>query len=139
MAVAYLLDTNVVSELRKAVPNRHLVAWHEREAGAEAYVSALAIGEIRQGIERLRARAPDQAAEFEAWIDRLEHDYADHILPISADVADEWGRLNAPVALPVVDTLLAATAKVHDLTLVTRNRKDVVRTGVPLLDPFAAE
>jgi len=137
--VAYLLDTNVVSETRRRRPNANVLRWFASVDGDDLYLSVMVLGEIRQGIERLRARAPDQAAEFEAWIDRLEHDYADHILPISADVADEWGRLNAPVALPVVDTLLAATAKVHDLTLVTRNRKDVVRTGVPLLDPFAAE
>lgn len=137
--MAYLLDTNVVSETRRRRPNANVLRWFASVDGDDLYLSVMVLGEIRQGIERLRARAPDQAAEFEAWIDRLEHDYADHILPISADVADEWGRLNAPVALPVVDTLLAATAKVHDLTLVTRNRKDVVRTGVPLLDPFAAE
>jgi predicted nucleic acid-binding protein len=134
--VDYLLDTNVVSETRRRRPNPNVLRWFAGVDGDDLYLSVMVLGEIRQGIERLRSNEPERAGEFEAWLDRVERDYADHIVPISADVADEWGRLNSPVALPVVDTLLAATAKVHEMTLVTRNRKDVEHTGVRLLDPF---
>ncbi|HEX5415945.1 MAG TPA: type II toxin-antitoxin system VapC family toxin, partial [Chloroflexota bacterium] len=104
--------------------------------GVDLYLSVLVVGEIRQGIERLRRRDPAQAGVFDAWLSQLQREYADHILPVSAGVAEEWGRLNVPDRLPVVDGLLAATAKVHGLTLVTRNIADVARTGVPLLNPF---
>lgn len=94
------------------------------------------VGEIRQGVERLRRRDPNQAKVFDRWLAALRRDYGDRVLPITAAVAEEWGRLNAPDPLPVVDGLLAATAKVHDLTLVTRNTAQVERTGVRLLNPF---
>ena len=136
--MAYLLDTNVVAETRRPTPNPHVMRWFASVAGDELYLSVMVLGEVRQGIERLRSRDPERASTFETWIDTLERDYADRIVPVSAEVADEWGRLNAPAPLPVVDCLLAATAKVHGWTLVTRNRKDVERTGVRLLDPFAA-
>ena len=73
---------------------------------------------------------------YGAWLARLERDYADRILPITAEVAEEWGRFNVPDPVPVIDGLLAATARVHGLTLVTRNVGDLARTGVPLLNPF---
>ena len=97
----------------------------------------LVVGEIRQGIERLRRRDPSQAAVFETWLATLRRDYADRILPVTVQIADEWGRLNVPDPVPAIDGLLAATARVHGLTLVTRNTADVARTGVALLNPFA--
>jgi predicted nucleic acid-binding protein len=134
--VTFLVDTNVISEARK--PNGHpsVRAWFGSVRGIDLYLSVLVIGEIRQGIERLRRRDASQADVYEVWLARLRRDYADRILPITGEVAEEWGRINVPDPVPVIDGLLAATAKVHGLTLVTRNTSDIARTGVRLLNPF---
>jgi predicted nucleic acid-binding protein len=135
--VTFLLDTNVVSELRKVVPNPHVLAWHESQRHAEAYLSVLVVGEIRQGIERVRPRDPAQADALERWLVRLLPVYRERILPVSVAIAEEWGRLNAvPQPLPAVDGLIAATAKVHGLVLVTRNVADVARAGIAVVNPF---
>lgn len=94
------------------------------------------IGEIQQGIERLHRRDPGRAARYDTWLQSLRRDFADRVLPITEAVAIEWGRLNARQMLPVVDGLMAATARVHSLTVVTRNADDFRRAGVPVLDPF---
>ena len=137
--MTYLIDTNVVSEARKARGNPAVKAWLSRAKGEDLYISVLLLGELRRGIDLLARHDPQQAASYERWLTRLHRDYADRILPVSADVAEEWGRLNVPDPLPVVDGLLAATARVHDLTLVTRNSSDFARAGVRLLNPFEAE
>jgi predicted nucleic acid-binding protein len=135
--VAYLLDTNVVSELRKNAPDRNVAAWAAANARAGIFISALVIGEIRHGIEKVRDRDPRQADALEAWLDTLVVTYQDRVLPVTVAVADEWGRLNAMSRPPpAIDGLMAATAKVHHLTLVTRNIADVAGAGVPLIDPF---
>jgi toxin FitB len=134
--VAFLLDTNVVSELRKKSPDPNVLAWHQRHTQARAYISTLVVGEIRQGIERLRPRDPTQAEVLDRWLAGLLSAYQDRILAVDVDVAQEWGRLNAsPQPPPAVDGLLAATAKVHKLTLVTRSN-DVARVGITVLNPF---
>ncbi|HMG54147.1 MAG TPA: type II toxin-antitoxin system VapC family toxin, partial [Kofleriaceae bacterium] len=99
--------------------------------------SVLVIGELRQGVERLRRRDPTAAAALDRWLRELVQHHADRTLPVDADVTDRWGRLNVPDPLPAVDGLLAATALVHSLTLVTRNVRDVRTTGVRHVDPFA--
>lgn len=137
--MAYLLDTNVVSELRKPRPHPAVAAWHARHTGAEAYISSLVVGEIRQGIERIRPRDPQRAEALERWLTGLLSAYRSRILPVTVEIAQEWGRMNAAVRPPVVDGLMAATAKVHRLTLVTRNVADVARTGVPVVNPFEPE
>jgi predicted nucleic acid-binding protein len=135
--LSYLLDTNVISELRKgerADPN--VSSWFGGLADEEIYLSVLTIGEIRRGVESVRRRDPDSAAAFDSWLARLGETHRDRILPVDRAIAEEWGRLNVPDLLPVVDGLLAATAKVVGLTLVTRNVADVAGAGVELLDPF---
>jgi predicted nucleic acid-binding protein len=134
--VSFLLDTNIVSEARKRTANPNVQAWLASVPGTELYLSVLVIGEIRQGIERLRRRDPAQAAVYETWLSTLLRDYAERIIPVTAEVAQEWGRLNVPDPLPVIDGLLAATAKVRGWTLVTRNTADLAGAGVRLLNPF---
>lgn len=134
--MSFLLDTNVVSEIRKPQGNAHVRNWLSSVPGSDLYLSVLVVGEIRQGIERLRRRDAPQAAVYEAWLAALRRDYVTRILPVTADIAEEWGRLNAPTPLPAIDGLLAATASVRGLTLVTRNVADFARTGVRVLDPF---
>ncbi len=133
---SYLLDTNVVSELRRRRPDEAVLAWFDRATASELYLSVLTIGELRQGIESLRRRDPRGAEALGSWHTGLLSAYADRIVPVDAAVADRWGRLNVPDRVPVVDGMLAATALVHGWTLVTRNISDVRRTGVQTLNPF---
>jgi predicted nucleic acid-binding protein len=133
----YLLDTNVLSELRKRSrchPN--VAAWIQPIASTELYVSVLALGEIRKGIELIAKRDATAAAKLETWLGGLYTSYGDRILDVTPVVAEEWGRMNAIRPLSAADGLIAATAKVHDLTLVTRNVKDLHEVGVRLLNPF---
>lgn len=134
--MTYLLDTNVVSEVRKRHPDPRVLAWYGRVASADLFISALTVGEFRLGIERLRRRDAAQADLLEQWLRGLQVIYADHIVDVDAGVAEQWGRLNVPDPLPVIDGLLAASAITHGCTLVTRNVADVAGTGVPLINPF---
>jgi predicted nucleic acid-binding protein len=136
VTVAFLLDTSVIAEARKPAPNPNVRAWLETVPEAELYLSVLVVGELRQGVERLRRRDPAQAEPYEAWLSALERSFADRVVPVSAEVCEEWGRLNVPGPLPVVDGLMAATASHRNWTFVTRNVRDLVRTGVRLLNPF---
>jgi toxin FitB len=135
--LSYLLDTNVISELRKGErADSNVSSWFSGLADEEIYLSVLTVGEIRRGVGSVRWRDPDSATSLDSWLARLSEAHRDRILPVDRVIAEEWGRLNVPDPLPVVDGLLAATAKVTGLTLVTRNVADVERTGVELLDPF---
>jgi toxin FitB len=134
--VNYLLDTNVVSELRKHDPDPHVLAWYATVTSAELFLSVLSIGEIRLAIQRLRRKDEPQAVLLEQWLRGLRAAYRDHLVDVDADVAEEWGRLNVPDPLPVIDGLLAASAKVRGWTLVTRNVADLQRSEVALLNPF---
>lgn len=135
--MSFLLDTNVVSEIRKKAPDRGVATWFASVPADKLFLSVLVVGEIRQGIARLVRRDPAQAEIFERWLSQLVDGYGDRIVPITVRIAEAWGRLNVPDPVSVVDGLLAATAVVHDWTLVTRNVNDVTSTGVRLLDPFA--
>lgn len=132
----YLLDTNVVSELRKRAPDPHVVAWYGSVTSAELFLSVLTLGEIRLGIERRRRTDKAQADLLEQWLRGLQAAYDDHIIGVDADAAQEWGRLSVPDPLPVIDGLLAASARLRGWTLVTRNVADFRRCGVTLLNPF---
>jgi len=134
--VSWLVDTNVLSELRKGDrANAGIRAWFDAARETELFTSVLVLGEVRRGIESIRRRDVASALALEQWLARLTTGFADRVLPIDHRVADRWGALNVPDPVPTVDGLLAATALVHDLVLVTRNTRDVARTGVSLLDP----
>ncbi len=134
--MTYLLDTNVVSELRKRHPDAHVLAWYLGVASADLFISVLTIGEIRLGIERLRRKDHAQADLIEHWLRGLQVTYADHIVDIDTATADQWGRLNVADPLPVIDGLLAASAKARGWTMVTRNTADLARSGIPVINPF---
>lgn len=132
----YLLDTNVISDLRRPGPRHALLrAWFARQSPERLYLSVVTVGEIRQGIEQVRRRDPLQAGHLSRWLDDLGRVYADRILAVDVPVAEEWGRLRALRSLPVLDALIAATARVRGLTLVTRNEKDFAGLGVTTLNP----
>ncbi|HVN88223.1 MAG TPA: type II toxin-antitoxin system VapC family toxin [Candidatus Binataceae bacterium] len=133
----FLIDTNIISEVRKGRrcdPN--VAAWYQTARDDELFLSVLVAGEIRQGIGRLRPRNPRQAKALENWLDEVLDSFLERILPVDERIAQIWGRLSAHASLPVVDALLAATAQAHGLTLVTRNVKDIERSGVRCLNPF---
>ncbi|HUA33429.1 MAG TPA: type II toxin-antitoxin system VapC family toxin [Candidatus Binataceae bacterium] len=133
----YLLDTIVLSELRKKERcDPHVRQWFLQIPEHEVFVSVLAIGEIRQEIERLRRRNPHGVHQLEGWLHELLRSLGDRLLPVDKAIAQRWGRINAHHQFFVVDALMAATAAVHDLTFVTRNAKDVERSGVSCFNPF---
>ena len=137
----FLLDTNVISELVRLRPDPKVKAWVADTDEGLLYLSVLAFGEIRKGIVALQDAS--RRVVLEAWLDSdLSLRFANRILPIDQVVADRWGRLSAQAGrkspLPVIDGLLAATALQYNLTLVTRNTKDVVATGVPLFNPWTS-
>lgn len=135
--MSFLIDTNILSELRKGHRcDPGVSSWFVEVPSEEIFLSALTIGELRRGIENIRRRDERAARSIEAWLQELVEAYSDHILPVDQTVAEQWGRFSSPNPLPVVDGLLAATASVHGLTLVTRNLKDVERTGVRCVNPF---
>jgi predicted nucleic acid-binding protein len=133
----YLLDTNVVSELRKGKRCHPAVSsWHQDQTSSNLWLSVLVIAEIRRGVERLRTFDPTSAAHIAHWLDGLEGHFSDRILPITIPIAHRWGHLNAPDPTSPIDGFLAATALEHNLVLVTRNVSDFSATKVPLLNPF---
>lgn len=135
--MAYLVDTNIVSELRKGVRcDPHVAAWLRTVTPEELYLSVLSLGEIRRGIELLRRKNASAAAQLDRWIDGLEIHYADRLITITAAVTERWGRICPHEPLPVTNGLLAATCQEHRLTMVTRNTGDFVRSGVRTLNPF---
>ena len=134
----FLLDTNVVSELRKRDrADPHVREWLNDNVSGEFWLSALVAAELRRGVELIDRRDPAAGATLRAWLESTMTDYADRILPVTVAIGQRWAVLSVPDPLPVIDGLVAATALEHDLTLVTRNVDDVKRTGVTLVNPFA--
>ena len=134
--MAFLLDTNVVSELRRPRPDPRVQAWLGGVASVDLHLSVLVAGQIRRGIELVRRREPDRARALDEWLGGLVAAYADRLLPVSAAVAETWGLLSSIRPLPVADGLMLATAKVHGLTLVSREAPMLADLGVPTLSPW---
>ena len=133
----FLLDTNVVSELRKRERSAAKVnAWAQRIEPNQNFLSVLVVGELRRGAILKRRTDPAAADALEQWIARLTHLYSDRILPITLEIAQEWGRLSALRPISPEDGLLAATANVHRLTFVSRNTSNVQGLGVAILNPW---
>ncbi len=135
--MGYLLDTCVISELRKPHCQPCVLSWFSGVQPSEVYLSVLTLGEIHRGIESHRLKDARAAGALERWLESLELHYADRLLPVSSAIADRWGRLCLQQPLPSVDGLIAATALEHRLTLVTRNTGDFERSGVNVLNPFS--
>jgi toxin FitB len=135
--VTYLLDTNVLSETRKRQPSPALAEWIAATPPDRLHVSVLTLGEIENGIARIRGRGDrQQAAALEHWLREVETGFGDRVLPVTLPVATAWGRQQYAKPVPVIDTLIAATAQVHGMTVVTRNAADFGLTGVQVLNPF---
>lgn len=135
----YLIDTNIISEVRKGEHcNAAVAAWYDLIDDGSLYLSVLVLGEVRKGIERTRPKEPARAKALEKWLAEVRKAFAGHILPIDDAVAEEWGRMAGGRSIPTVDGLLAATAKVHRMTLVTRNLADVADLGAKVINPFEA-
>jgi predicted nucleic acid-binding protein len=138
----YLVDTDVISELRKKDKADRRVSAFFKDASARdlpLYLAAVTIGELRRGVELIRHRGDTrQARLLERWLDALLAEYSESILSFDADAAQVWGRLRVPHPENPLDKQIAATALLYDLILVTRNIKHFAATGVKLLDPFAS-
>jgi predicted nucleic acid-binding protein len=135
--VSFLLDTNVLSELRKGRrcdPN--VTRWMDTVDDLEIHTSVVVLGELKRGIERVRPKNPTFAGELERWLTRMIVSLGRRVLPVDQAVALAWGVLSAPRTVPPIDGLLAATAMVHGHTIVTRNVKDMADLGVSYLNPF---
>ena len=132
-----LLDINIISEVRKGAKcDPNVAAWYASIDDADIFLSVLVLGEIRKGIERARPNDPAAARALEKWLDTVVRSFADRILPVDQAVADEWGRMSAKRPVSTVDALLAATAKIHAMTLATRNVSDVADLGAKFVNPF---
>lgn len=132
-----LLDTVVLSELRKSSPNPGVLSFIKAQATDALFLSVMTIGEVEAGIEKQRAAAPEFADELNHWLTLLELQFAQCILPVTPAIAKLWGRLCVQTGNKGVDNLIAATALCHNLTVVTRNVKDFEPTGVRVLNPFS--
>jgi toxin FitB len=132
----FLLDTVVLSELRKRDRNPNVVRWLTDKVADDIFLSAVTIGEIERGIVRQRGKDPAFAEALESWLDRTIQIYGDRILPVDTQTARRWGSLSARIGNDGADLLIAATALEHGLTVVTRNIRHFEPTGVALIDPF---
>ena len=133
----YLVDTNVLSELRKrGRANPAVVDWFRKRKSEELFLSVLTLGELRRGIERIRRRDPTSATALEHWLSRTVDAFSSRIIGVDRAIAERWGHLGTPDPVPAIDALIAATALERDLVVVTRNVKHISGTGARFFDPF---
>jgi hypothetical protein len=136
----YLIDTNVISEARKKTKANIGVRRFFKQAvndESRIFISVVTVGELRRGVESIRHRGDKrQAIQLEKWLEELLTDYQDHMLDINQDIAQLWGQLRVPHPENALDKQIAATALIYELTVVTRNHRDFVKTGVPVLNPW---
>lgn len=136
-SAGYLLDTNVVSETIKSRPDQNVDRFIASIRDRPSFLSVLTVGELRKGAEKKRPIDRRRAERLDAWIQSLEETFQGRIVPVDLQTARLWGELSAPRLRPIVDTLLAATAIIHQLTLVTRNTRDIADTGVNMINPWS--
>ena len=136
--MAFLLDTNVLSELHRARPNAGVLRWLAATSPSARYVSVLCVGEIRRGIEAKRPRDSVRAAELELWLDALLSEFESRIVNVDLAAVQKWADIDPRGRVPAVDGLIAATAVVRSWTVVTRNVRHFEPTGVATFNPFEA-
>ena len=134
--MSFLLDTNVVSETRKRAPSPGVLAWLSRVSEGELFLSVLSLGELHRGVLLKGKTDASAAAALAHWLNGIEVLFSDRLLPVDAAVCRQWAAFTTTPTLPVIDSLLAATASVHGLTIVTRNLKDFEGLGVATLNPW---
>jgi len=132
----YLLATNVLSETRRKQADERVISFLNAAASSALYLSVLTLGELRKGVALKKESDPDAAKKLGSWVDGLEFSFGDRVLGVDAAIVNLWGELSSQRPRPVIDTLLAATAAVHELIFVTRNTKDVKDINVKLLNPW---
>ena len=131
----YLLDTNIISELRRPRPHGAVTAWFGDKAESQIFLSAVTLGELQAGVERTRHQNPGKAIEIEAWIDRITATF--RVLPMDATCFREWARLmDGNTDARLGDAMIAATARVHGLVVATRNERDFAQLDVRIVNPF---
>ena len=138
--MSYLLDTNILSELRKRDrANPRVISWFDKCRPSELFLSVLTIGELRQGVERVRRRDSISAENLDWWLNITVLEFQGRIIDVDMAIAERWGRLGIPDPVPEIDGLIAATALERDLVVVTRNEKHMALAGVRYLNPFNAD
>lgn len=134
--MSWLLDTNIISEMRKKKPDSDVEFWLACQPDEKIFISVVTIGQIRFGVENLRLKDVKQAASLERWLIQMQARFRGRIKPVTEEIADIWGSLSPSQPLPLDDGLIAATALYHGLTVVTRNVRDFERSGVDIYNPF---
>jgi len=133
----FLLDTNVVSETRRKKPDTGVLAWLSSVPQEDLFVSAMTVGEFSKGVAKLRRTDASTADQLEHWLVGIEILFADRVIAIDAEIAREWGEISSGRSLPVIDSLLAATARVGNMVMVTRNIRDFASLHVTTINPWA--
>lgn len=139
--MSYLIDTCVISECVKKVPDIKVSIWFNQQQETQLFLSAISIAEIKKGIYKIKFSQPERALKLQNWLNIIELEFSQRILPLSSDVLEQWARLSADTEiqgnkLAVMDSLIAATACCYGLTLVTRNTEDFKHCGFELINPF---